>query len=137
MNKLTQLIIVVIISITFPTLAISKTYDDCLDKATSTVSIINCISSEYIDVYRKIQGSYADLLKILPSLGQEKLKKSQQAWVKFRDNECDLSSYKASGATQSKIILGTCYIEMTKERLSTLENYKKWYFEKNNENSKR
>jgi len=84
-----------------------------------------CLADEYKkvdarlnDVYRQLTASLAD-----PSA----LRKSQAAWVKFRDLDCE---YASSGITTDGSLRpfndNACRIDMTEKRIRDLERYLQW-----------
>ena len=56
---------------------------------------------------------------------QTQLRRSQQAWLTFRDRECDFSSGQFEGGSMQPLIRYGCQDALTKERLADLAAYQR------------
>jgi uncharacterized protein YecT (DUF1311 family) len=69
---------------------IDKWLDDCLETNQSTQGMVDCANEAYIKWDSELNKVYKKLLSLLDTDSQKKLKESQRAWVKFRDEEFKL-----------------------------------------------
>jgi len=56
----------------------------------------------------------------LPKEEQDRLKKAQKAWIKYRDLECDFEAYEMRGGSYENILRDGCKIKLTKDRIKDL-----------------
>jgi uncharacterized protein YecT (DUF1311 family) len=84
-----------------------------------------CLADEYKKVDGRLNDSYRQLIGSLadPSL----LRKSQAAWIRFRDLDCE---YASSGITADGSLRpfsdNACRIDLTEKRIRDLERYLGW-----------
>ncbi len=95
--------------------------DDCMDKAMTQMDIGICAGKEYDAedaklnrTYKKLQKKYADETVFL-----EKLKKAQQAWIKFRDAEIEAHFPVANGG-DPYVEYGSMYPTLVSSLMVTL-----------------
>lgn len=119
----TNLILITSLLMLFACSVGASNYDGCLDQAMSTVAMRSCIFHENEIIDKKLNVAYVKLFETLPKSGQLKLKTAQRAWLKFRGAECIFSGYQEDGGTLEPVIIDSCYLDMTKKRLSQLEKY--------------
>jgi uncharacterized protein YecT (DUF1311 family) len=125
MHKLTRfrLSVMILPFLTLPIAGIAKNSNDCLDKASTTVDMRACLVKELKNLNVQLNLTYKELRKELPSEGQNELKKAQKAWVQFRETECDFSAFSEQPGSIVPLIINSCYIDMTKERIKQLNDY--------------
>lgn len=95
-------------------------YHKCISKAVTTADTLNCINTEDELIDKQLNASYTKLLNLLSLSGQKKLRASERTWLKFRENECIFSGHSMEGGTGEPVLISSCYLEMTKERLLKL-----------------
>jgi uncharacterized protein YecT (DUF1311 family) len=54
---------------------------------------------------------------------EEALRKSQRAWIAYRDAQCDLASFNARGGSEASLEGSACATTLTKERTAFLRDY--------------
>jgi uncharacterized protein YecT (DUF1311 family) len=95
---------------------------DC-SKATTTPELKYCSQLSYTAADKKLNQVYQ---KVIPTLNREPKKlliTAQQAWIKFRDNNCDFEVYSSRGGTGYEIFRNGCLERLTKQRTKDLEDY--------------
>ena len=97
--------------------------DTKCDKATSTVEIRECLSTDYKKHDKILNANYKTLYSMLPDKGKSLLKRAQKSWLQYRENECEMASFQYYGGTLSLVTLDLCYVEMTEKRAKELSNY--------------
>lgn len=103
--------------------------DKCLagENAGSTAGQTECLAAAQTAYDRRLNTTYAALLKTLPDNAAKRLRQSQRSWIAFRDSE--RAAQDALFATRQ----GTMYVPMqaeeamslTKERALRLEAYRR------------
>lgn len=85
----------------------------------------SCMTDEYRKVDTNLNTLYNQLLGVLRD--QNGLKKSQTAWLKFRDTTCMYvnSGIEKEGSLYS-FAQNACYIDMTEKRIRDFEQYLTW-----------
>ncbi len=97
-------------------------YDACMSKAQSTVAMQDCQKAGLAAADARLNAVYRKILALLPADQQEKLRKSERAWIAFRDADCDVYIGKETG-TMASIDVGACVIARTGERVVTLGGF--------------
>ena len=70
---------------------------------------------------------YAKLIKKLDKEGVAKLKKSQRAWIAFRDADMAFAADSARGGSMSPMLYSGAGAQLTKERTKDLNGYLEEY----------
>ncbi|MBA6134188.1 lysozyme inhibitor LprI family protein [Pseudomonas juntendi] len=95
-------------------------YVQCMDKASSTVAMSECIGAETQVQDQRLNRVYEQLMGKLDA-GQEKsLRDVQRKWLAYRDGNCQFH-VQASGGTMAQLEGGTCMMSMTRDRAAELE----------------
>ena len=99
--------------------------DACMDKAGGvTVNMLNCIGAETQRQDKKLNTVYQNVMKSLSNENKERLKKAQQAWIKYRDANCNFYA-DPDGGTLASITGSSCVMDMTTQRAKELEDFHK------------
>jgi len=69
---------------------IDKWLEECIAKDESTAGMVDCADKAYKKWDAELNKVYKELMKLLDAESQKKLKESQKAWIKFRDEEFKL-----------------------------------------------
>jgi uncharacterized protein YecT (DUF1311 family) len=94
--------------------------DPCAN-ATTTVEIDECVGKEYKKVDAELNRVYKQLMAKLEDEGAKTaLKTAQQAWLKYRDLNCEFESYENKGGTIYPIVYTGCLSAMTTTRTKEL-----------------
>lgn len=94
---------------------------DC-NKANSTVEINYCAGLNYQEADRALNQTYQRLKSTLNSAQQTKLIAAQQAWIEYRDKNCDFASRNWIGGTGYSAVLTGCLEQVTRKRTQELQN---------------
>ena len=95
---------------------------DCSDPQ-NTVEMRFCASQEFEEADRALNAAYRELTERLDEEPLAILKRSQRAWVSFRDAECEFQAYWTKGGTASPQIGTQCMATLTQARVKQLEAY--------------
>ena len=97
-----------------------KTQDPCAN-AKTTPEMRDCAGKEYKQADAELNQVYKQLMSKLEDPGhQAALKSAQQAWIKYRDTNCEYESYLNRGGTMYSVVNTGCLTRMTKERTTEL-----------------
>lgn len=98
-------------------------FDECSKKAITTIEIRQCLAQELSYYDKKLNASYNELISKLAKHQQDSLKKAQRAWLAYRNAECDFAAFSEQPGTIAPVIITTCFINMTKNRVNELNTY--------------
>ena len=101
-----------------------KTQDPCAN-AHPTAEMRECAGKEYKQADDELNKVYRQLTaKIGDDEGRKTaLKTAQQAWLKYRDSNCDFASYLNRGGTIEPVVRFNCMTEMTASRAKDLRQF--------------
>lgn len=97
----------------------SQTYSHCMDKASSTVAMSECIRAETQLQDQRLNRVYKQLLGKLDAAQQKSLRDVQRKWIAYRDGNCQFH-VQSSGGTMAQLEGGTCLMNMTRDRAAEL-----------------
>jgi uncharacterized protein YecT (DUF1311 family) len=95
---------------------------DC-SKATTTPELKFCSQQSYAAADKKLNQVYQKVTSNLKGEPRQLLTTGQQAWIKFRDNNCNFEVYDSRGGTGYEIFRNGCLERLTKQRTKDLEDY--------------
>ncbi|WP_017316309.1 lysozyme inhibitor LprI family protein [Mastigocladopsis repens] len=95
---------------------------DC-NKAASTPEMKYCSQQSYQAADKRLNQVYKKVISSLNSEQKQILTAAQQAWIKFRDNNCDFEVYGNRGGTGYEIFRNGCLERLTTQRTKDLENF--------------
>ena len=95
-------------------------YVQCMDKASSTVAMSECIGAETQVQDQRLNRVYEQLMGKLDAGQQKSLRDVQRKWLVYRDGNCQFH-VQASGGTMAQLEGGTCMMSMTRDRAAELE----------------
>ena len=98
----------------------TATYVQCMDKASSTVAMSECIGAETQVQDQRLNRVYKQLMGKLDAAQQKILLDVQRKWLAYRDGNCQFH-VQASGGTMAQLEGGTCMMSMTRDRAAELE----------------
>lgn len=101
-----------------------KTKDPCAN-AQTTAEMRDCAGREYKQADDELNRVYRQLVARIGNDEGRKtaLKTAQQAWIKYRDANCDFASYLNRGGTIEPVIRFNCMTAMTESRMKDLREY--------------
>ncbi len=111
----------------FAFLLLSSSYLFAIDcnNAYSTVEMNECASQDYEYVDKQLNLVYKRLMSKLDSVGKEKLKTAQLAWLKFRDTQAELDADLFRDGTGSTVLFLSSKTSSTQKRVEELQAYLK------------
>jgi uncharacterized protein YecT (DUF1311 family) len=104
-----------------------ETQDPCAN-AQTTVEMRDCAGREYKKADDELNRVYRQLMSKLDDEGHKgALRSAQQAWIKYRDANCDFESYLNRGGTIEPVVRYNCMSSMTESRTKDLrEDFKQF-----------
>ena len=101
----------------------SKDHDSCIAAAKGvTFDMIDCMTAETARWDKRLNAGYKRLLAALDPGRQKALTAAEQAWIKFRDTNCDFV-FDPNGGTAARMAANSCVLRMTAERALEIESY--------------
>lgn len=88
-------------------------------------AINECAKLSYQNADKKLNRVYQQLLPTLESARKQKLITAQQAWIKFRDTNCEFERSRYEGGSIAPTIYFGCLENSTKLRTQELQEYLK------------
>lgn len=98
----------------------TPSYQQCMDQASSTVAMGECIKAETQMQDQRLNRVYKQLMGKLDAAQQKSLRDVQRKWIAYRDGNCQFH-VQASGGTMAQLEGGTCLMNMTRDRAAELE----------------
>ena len=81
-------------------------------------------AAEFTKADKELNEVYAKVLEVLDDMSKEKLKRSQRAWVVFRDAEADFrADAEARGGSMWPLVHESVRGSLTKDRVKALKQY--------------
>jgi uncharacterized protein YecT (DUF1311 family) len=93
---------------------------DC-STATTTASMRTCTIARYETAQRDLDETIGKLEESLDTIGNQRLKDAQAAWVKFRDANADFIADSARGGTLAPVLRESALADMTEARSNELK----------------
>lgn len=93
------------------------------NNAQTQVEINQCAQISYQNADKKLNQVYQKLVPTLSSSSKKKLVTAQQAWIKFRDANCEFETSQYEGGTIAPTIYFGCLEQTTQQRTQQLEEY--------------
>ncbi|MCC5605444.1 lysozyme inhibitor LprI family protein [Nostoc sp. CHAB 5834] len=97
---------------------------NCNNAQTQT-AINECAKLSYQRADKKLNRAYQQLLPTLETSRKQKLIAAQQAWLKFRDTNCEFERSRYEGGSIAPSIYSGCLENITKLRTQELQEYLK------------
>ncbi len=122
--KLLSFIMLIVFTVMSGLAEPQKTRNPCAN-AQTTVEMRDCAGREYKDADDELNRVYRQLMaKFGNDEGhQTALKTAQQAWIKYRDTNCDFACYLNRGGTIEPVVRHNCMSSMTVSRMKELREY--------------
>lgn len=91
------------------------------ENAQTTVEMRDCVGKEYKKADDELNSVYKQLMSKLTDEGHKAaLKTAQQAWIKYRDANCEFEAYLNRGGTIYPVVYTGCLSAMTTARTKEL-----------------
>ena len=94
--------------------------DPCAD-AQSQAEMNMCWGKEYKAADARLNKTYQDFMSKLEESEKVQLKNAQQAWLKYRDVNCEFVADQYKGGTMRPMIAAICLAETTNNRTTELK----------------
>jgi uncharacterized protein YecT (DUF1311 family) len=122
--KLLSFAVLIILAALSGFAGVQKTKDPCADPQT-TVEMRDCAGREYKQADDELNRVYR---KLMAKIGNDEgrktaLRTAQQAWIKYRDANCEFASYLNRGGTIEPVIRYNLMTAMTVSRMKELREY--------------
>jgi uncharacterized protein YecT (DUF1311 family) len=98
----------------------AQSQSDC-STATTTASMRTCAIARYETAQRDLDETIGQLEKTLDTIGNQRLKDSQAAWVKFCEANADFLADSARGGTLAPVLRESALADMTEARSNELK----------------
>ena len=93
------------------------------DRPQTQSEMNECAFIAYQAADKKLNQVYQELKSALPDYRQPKLLPAQQAWIKFRDTNCEFEKSEFEGGSLAPTIYYQCLTRLTEERTKELQTY--------------
>lgn len=93
------------------------------DNAQTQREITQCADLSFKNADKKLNQVYKQLLPKLSGARRQKLINAQQAWLKFRDTNCEFERSAYQGGTIAPTIYAGCLEQITQQRTQQLQEY--------------
>lgn len=100
---------------------ISQQYTACMNKASSTVSMVQCTSAETARQDARLNKAYNGLMSKLSKTRKQELQTAQRLWIKYRDANCKFY-VDPNGGSIAQVKGVNCVMNETAKRATELEN---------------
>ncbi len=89
----------------------------------TTLEMRQCAARKYKQVDDELNKTYRLLMSKLDNEGHKSsLKTAQQAWLKYRDTNCEFVSYLYRGGSIAPVIVTDCMTNMTTARIIEMKD---------------
>lgn len=95
---------------------------DC-SNAQTTVEMKYCSQQSYQAADKQLNQAYQKVISSIKGEQKGLLTTAQQAWIRFRDNNCNFEVYPNRGGTGYEIFRNGCLERLTKQRTKDLQDY--------------
>ena len=100
---------------------LSPQHAACMDKASSTASMVECIAAETKQQDARLNKAYKAAMAGLTAERKKQLQQVQRTWIKFRDANCGFYNDPAGG-TMARVEANSCVMTSTATRAHELES---------------
>ena len=97
---------------------------NCTDPQTQTDMNL-CAGLSWRQADRTLNRTYRELLPKLSSSPRQQLIGAQQAWIRFRDAECNFAGSAVAGGTMQPMVISGCQEQLTRQRTADFNAYLK------------
>lgn len=122
MNRLSFSLLLLVILING---SLAQKRDPC--EGDTTADMRECAGKKYRQADDELNRVYRLLVSKLNDEGHKtSLKKAQQAWLRYRDTNCDFVSYRYRGGSIAPVIVSDCMTNTTLARAKELKDQIRW-----------
>jgi uncharacterized protein YecT (DUF1311 family) len=119
--KLTITLIVVIVSMSASVFAQKQKPKPCEDAQTQA-DMNSCWGTEYKKADATLNKTYQQLVTMLDETEKAQLKNAENAWLKYRDANCEFVGDQYKGGSIRPMIVAICLADVTNNRNTELKN---------------
>ena len=102
-------------------IGLTKQFSVCMDKSNGVTSnMIDCLEAESKRQSGRLNRAYKELMDQLPEQRKKQLQLAQDAWVTYRDENCEFY-YDPEGGTIAAVNANDCFMSATAVRAKELE----------------
>ncbi len=101
-------------------ICIGRVSDPCLEKASDTTSMVECVDREVKVWDGLLNADYQSLLKVVPASAADSVRAAQRAWIALRDADCKVPYDIYEGGSMARIDSASCLLGHTGERVLQL-----------------
>jgi uncharacterized protein YecT (DUF1311 family) len=102
-------------------IGLTKQFSNCMDKSNGVTSnMIDCFVAESKRQDIRLNKAYKELMNQLSSQRKKQLEIAQDAWITYRDENCDFY-YDPEGGTIARVSANDCFVSATAVRAKELE----------------
>ncbi|WP_255990606.1 lysozyme inhibitor LprI family protein [Chitinolyticbacter albus] len=100
---------------------LSTSYRNCMEQARGvTARVLDCMNREYAQQDQRVSAAYQVLLAQQGRPRKVQLHDAQQAWLKFRQANCNYYA-DPNGGNLARVIASDCLLTVTAARVAELE----------------
>lgn len=88
---------------------------DC-DNAMTQTEMNICARQDYEEADKELNLAYGEAMAILTGAHGDALKKSQRAWITYRDLACESYGLMAEGGSMQPMLVNNCLAQITRDR---------------------
>ena len=100
---------------------ISQQYTACMNKASSTIGMVQCTSAEIARQDARLNKAYNALMSQQSKARKQELQTAQRLWIKYRDANCKFY-VDPNGGSIAQVKAANCVMNETLKRANELEN---------------
>jgi len=102
-------------------IGLTKQFSNCMDKSNGVTSnMIDCLEAESKRQSGRLNRAYKELTNQLPEQRKKQLQLAQDAWVTYRDENCEFYD-DPEGGTMATVNANDCFMSATATRAKELE----------------
>lgn len=122
MSKLLSSLLLALAAST-PAAELTPRFETCVSRSNGvTMFVLECIGAETVYQDHRLNVAYDKLLLRMNSyVRKEKLRLGQRAWIKYRDESCQLYYTNIEDGSMARIEASNCIMVKTAERAEELE----------------
>lgn len=93
------------------------------DKAATQLELNQCTAEQFKVIDARLNSLYSQINRDIArdTVGVDKLKTAQQAWIKYRDLHCEAARHQAARASMAPMIWADCMTGVTLNRIEELK----------------
>lgn len=100
---------------------VSNQYTTCMNKASNTASMVQCVSNEMARQDVRLNKAYNSLMSKQSENRKQELQSVQRLWIKYRDANCKFY-LDPNGGSIAQVKSANCMMNETLKRANELEN---------------